>query len=239
MDVSKVKALTFDVFGTVVDWRGTIISEGKKLSEDKGFKGNWAKFADSWRAGYEPSMNRVRLGGLPWMNIDALHRIILDKLLSDCNIVGLTEAEIDYLNRVWHRLKPWLDVRAALERMRQRFVVAALSNGNMALLVNMAKYADIRWDCILSSELARPYKPDPEVYQTAADLLGLRTEQIMLVAAHKHDLHGAQAVGMKTAFVLRPMEFGSKQKSDTTQDTSFDMFAIDFEDLANKLTVAR
>jgi len=237
MDVSTVKLLTFDVFGTVVDWRSTIISEGERLTKTKGLKIDWAKFADAWRAGYGPSMARVRSGELPWVNIDALHRMILDELLTDFHITGLSEDDKDHLNRIWHRLKPWPDVVAGLERMRKRFVVATLSNGNMALLVNMAKYARLPWDCILSSELVKHYKPDPQIYQMAADLMGLRPDQVMMVAAHKGDLKAAQAVGMKTAFVPRPMEFGPKCEVDTTPDDSFNLFAIDCEDLASKLGV--
>jgi len=237
MDVSTVKALTFDVFGTVVDWRSTIISEGVELRKAKGINVDWALFADAWRAEYEPSMNLVRRGGLPWRNIDALHRMILERLLIEFKIEGLSEAEKDDLNRVWHRLRPWPDVIGGLKRMRKRFIVAALSNGNIALLVNMAKHAGLPWDCVLSSELAKHYKPDPEVYQTAADLLGLRPDQVMMVAAHKHDLRGAQAVGFKTAFVPRPTEFGPHRTPDLTPDPSFDLVARDLKDLADKLGV--
>src|ERR671925_561748 len=163
IDVSSVKALTFDVFGTVVDWRTSIIREGVRLGKSKGIKVDWAKFADVWRAGYAPAMNRVRGGEIQWMNLDALHRMILDQLLTDFSIVGLSEAEKDHLNRVWHRLKPWPDSVRGLRRLRRRFVVTTLSNGNMALLTNMAKNASLPWDCILSSELAKHYKPDKEV----------------------------------------------------------------------------
>lgn len=237
IDVSSVKALTFDVFGTVVDWRTGIIREGAKFGKSKGIKVEWAKFADAWRGGYAPAMDRVRRGELPWMSLDSLHRMILDKLLSEFNIAGLSEAEKDHLNRVWHRLKPWPDSVRGLRRLRGRFIVAALSNGNIALLTNMAKNAGLPWDCILSSELAKHYKPDKEVYQTAADLLGLRPDEVMMVAAHKDDLHAARAVGFKTAFVLRPLEFGPAQTLDLTADPSFDVTAMGFSDLADKLGV--
>jgi len=235
MDVSTVKALTFDVFGTVVDWRSTIIFEGEQLAEAKGLKVDWAKFADAWRGGYGPSMARVRSGELPWTNIDALHRMILDGLLVDFSISGLSEDEKDHLNRVWHRLKPWPDAVAGLERLRRRFVTATLSNGNMALLVNMAKHSGLSWDCVLSAELARQYKPDPEVYQMSADLLGFPPEQVMMVAAHKGDLKAAQAVGLKAAFVPRPQEFGPQREVDVSQEPWMDVYATDFEDLATKL----
>ena len=238
MNISEVKALTVDVFGTVTDWRSTIIREGTELGRVKGLRIDWARFADAWRAGYEPAMGRVRRGELPWANIDSLHRVILDQLLGEFRITGLSEDEKDDLNRVWHRLQPWPDGAAGLERLRRRFIVAALSNGNMALLTNMAKNADLPWDCILSAELARHYKPDPEVYLMAADLLGLHPEQMMMVAAHPHDLHGAQAVGFKTAYVARPMEFGGVRHSDLEPDPSFDVVADDFHDLADQLGVA-
>ena len=237
MDLSAVKALTFDVFGTVVDWRGSIIDEGKRLGAAKGLDVDWAMFADAWRAGYRPSMDRVRAGELPWTNIDGLHRMVLDELLVEFDITGLTEQEKDHLNRVWHRLKPWPDVSPGLERLRRRYIVATLSNGNVALLTNMAKHAGLQWDCILSSELARHYKPDPEVYLTAAELLGLRPEQVMMVAAHEHDLNGAKAVGMKTAYVTRPLEFGPDRKTEAPPAGSFDLVASDFHDLAGKLGV--
>jgi 2-haloacid dehalogenase len=235
MDVSLIKALTFDVFGTVVDWRGTIISEGEQFGKVKNLDVDWAKFADAWRAGYAPSMDRVRRGYLPWMNIDALHRMILEKLLEEYHI-NLSEAEKDHFNRVWHRLRPWADVVSGLHRLRQRFIIATLSNGNVALLVNMAKHAGLTWDCILSSELAKHYKPDPEVYKKAATLLGLSTEQVMMVAAHKRDLKAANAVGMKTAFVPRPLEFGDNRQVDTTGELWIDIVADDFEDLARQLS---
>ena len=150
MDISTIEALTFDVFGTVVDWRGTIIREGSRIGAEKGISADWAEFADAWRGGYEPAMRRVRLGERPWEKIDVLHREILDGLLDRFGLSGLTEREKDDLNRVWHRLDPWPEAVDGLERLRSRFVVASLSNGNMALLTNMAKNAGLPWDCVLS-----------------------------------------------------------------------------------------
>jgi 2-haloacid dehalogenase len=235
MDVSTVKALTFDVFGTVVDWRSSIIREGMAFGAARGLTVDWASFADSWRGGYQPSMNRVRHGELPWTNIDTLHRMVLDELLEKFGITGLSEADKEHLNRAWHRLTPWPDAVAGLTRLRQRFVIAPLSNGNVALLTNMAKYAGLPWDCILSAELARHYKPDPEAYLTAANLLGLRPQEVMMVAAHKGDLRAAQAVGLKAAFVPRPLERGPERTVDTTPDPAFDIHASDFLDLATQL----
>lgn len=235
-DLSSIKALTFDVFGTVVDWRTSIIREYTLLGKSKGISLAWGEFADAWRAGYAPAMDKVRNGELPWMNIDQIHRMILDDLLVNFAIKGLSESEKDEMNRVWHRLKPWPDAIRGLKRLRKRFMVATLSNGNISLLVNMAKNAGLPWDCILSSELAKHYKPDEEVYQTAADLLGLKPEQVMMVAAHKDDLYAARTVGFKTAFVLRPLEFGPEGKPDLITDPSFDLTATDFFDLADKLS---
>jgi 2-haloacid dehalogenase len=235
MNITEVEALTFDVFGTVTDWRRTIIREGGALGKDKGLEVDWAGFADAWRAGYEPSMQRVRAGDLPWLNIDALHRIILDELLVQFGITGLSEAQKDHLNRVWHRLDPWPDARQGLKRLRQRFLVAPLSNGNLSLLTRMAKHADLRWDCILSAELANHYKPDPEVYLRAAHLLGLKPEQVMMVAAHNDDLIAARSQGFRTAFVYRTEEYGPKQTTDLKPDQSADVTARDFNDLADQL----
>jgi len=235
MEFPEVRAFTFDIFGTVVDWRGSIIREGRKVWAAKGVDVDWEEFADSWRGGYEPAMQRVRRGELPWMNIDSLHRVILDDLLSRYQVNSLAEEDRDQLNRVWHRLDPWPDVADGLKRLRRRAIVAALSNGNVALLVNMARHGGLCWDCVLSAELARHYKPDPEVYQTAAALLGLEPHQMMMVAAHNGDLMGAQAVGFRTAFVRRPREYGETQTTDLVPDPGIDLVAEDFGDLAQLL----
>ena len=235
MKFPEVKALTFDIFGTVVDWRGSIIREGRQVWSERGVDVDWEAFADSWRGGYEPAMRRVRNGDLPWMNIDSLHRLILDDLLARYGVNGPAEWEKDQLNRVWHRLDPWPDVADGLKRMRRRAIVAALSNGNVALLVNMARHGGLCWDCVLSAELAEHYKPDPEVYQTAAALLGLEPHQVMMVAAHNGDLKGAQAVGFRTAFVHRPREYGPNQTTDLVPDPSIDVVAKDFMELADLL----
>lgn len=230
-----MKALVFDVFGTVVDWRGSIIREGRALGRKKKLAADWPAFADAWRAGYKPAMARVRSGELPWTKIDALHRMILDGLLARFGLQGLSEEERDDLNRVWHRLEPWPDARAGLARLKRRHVIATLSNGNVALLTNMAKRARLPWDCILSAEVVRHYKPDPETYLGAADLLGVRPQELMMVAAHKDDLHAARACGLKTAFVPRPKEYGPGVKVDTSREPAFDVHARDFNDLARKL----
>ncbi len=232
----EIRALVFDVFGTVVDWRSTIIKEGTALGRTKRLQVDWARFADAWRAGYQPTLDRVRQGELPWMPLDRLHRMILDQLLIDFRITTLTPPEIDQLNQVWHRLSPWPDVIEGLTRLRTRYILATLSNGNMALLVDMAKRAHLPWDCILSAELAQRYKPDPEVYLMAARLLNLRPQQIMMVAAHPPDLRAAQAVGMRTAFVARPLEYGQYEPM-PDQSAAFDVVEADFNDLAERLGV--
>jgi 2-haloacid dehalogenase len=233
--LNAIRALLFDVFGTVVDWRGSLVREGRALAERKGLEVDWAAFADAWRAGYRPAMDRVRRGELPWMNLDKLHRVILDEILPRFGVHGLSEAEVDDFNRAWHRLRPWPDSVRGLKRLKTKFILTTLSNGNVALLTEMAKHAGLPWDCILGAELARHYKPDREVYQSAADFLDLAPGQIVMVAAHKGDLHAARGVGLKTAFVPRPHEFGPAGKPDLTPDPSFDIVATDFTDLASQL----
>src|SRR3989442_15557243 len=227
-----VRALTFDVFGTVVDWRSSIIREGELVGAAKGLKLDWPAFADAWRAGYRPAMDRVGRG--EWHNIDELHRSILDELLPRFGVKGLSEAEIDHLNRVWHRLMPWPDSVPGLNRLRSRYVLATLSNGNIGLLVNMAKNAGLPWDCVLSGELIHKYKPDPEVYRMAARLLGFELAEVMMVAAHPPDLEAAQRTGLKTAYVPRPLEHGAERRGNPGGD-HFDVVATDFLDLAAKL----
>lgn len=234
--IPGVKALTFDVFGTVVDWRNSIAKEVSLVGKTKGIEANWEQFADDWRGGYEPAMHRVRKGELPWTPIDTLHIMILDELLDKYGLSTLSEPDKDHLNRAWHRLEPWADAVTGLENLKSHFIVAALSNGNIALLTNMAKHASLPWDCILSAELSKHYKPDPEVYETAAELLGLPTQAVMMVAAHKHDLNGAKATGMRTAYVPRPEEFGQKHVLEVASDPAYDIFAVDFLDLFRKLT---
>jgi 2-haloacid dehalogenase len=236
-DKFDVKALTFDVFGTVVDWRGSIIRECEALGKRKGMIRDWARFADEWRGGYAPAMNLVRKGELKWTNIDTLHRMVLDRLLSEFEIEELTEEEKDNLNRAWHRLSPWPDSIAGMERLRTLYVVASLSNGNVSLLVDMAKNAGLPWDCVLSSELARHYKPDKEVYLMAVSLLGLEPDEVMMTAAHRDDLEAARSFGLKTAFISRPLEFGPDGKPDTASQGEFDVVAESIIDLAQKLGV--
>ncbi len=235
MTPSSIRALTFDVFGTVVDWRGSIIREGRALGKQKNLMVDWAAVADAWRDGYKPAMDRVRKRQLPWMSIDQLHRLILDEVLAKLRIDDLTPEDKDHLNHAWHRLRPWPDARSGLKRLKKRYVLATLSNGNVSLLVDMARNAGLPWDCVLSAELFRHYKPDPEAYLGAAALLGLQPSEVMMVAAHKDDLQAAKRCGLRTAFVRRPLERGADAKADLSSDRSFDFNADDFNDLASQL----
>jgi 2-haloacid dehalogenase len=180
-------------------------------------------------------MNRVRTGELPWTKLDALHRMTLDRILGEFNVTGLTDAEKDSLNRAWHRLRPWPDAVGGLTRLKKKLIIAPLSNGNISLMTDLGKHSGLPWDCILGAELARHYKPDREVYQSAADILDLRTDQVMMVAAHLGDLRAAKGVGLKTAFVTRPLEYGPAGKPDLKPDASVDLSAKDFNELAARL----
>ena len=209
MGVMDVRALIFDVFGTVVDWRGGVIRDGAALTaRTPGHTVDWPAFADAWRGRYVPSMNRVRTGELPWTNLDGLHRVSLDELLTEFGADGLTEDDRAYLVGAWHRLDPWQDSVAGLTRLKARYTIAPLSNGHVALLVNMAKRAGLPWDLVLSAELVHAYKPDAAAYRSAPELLGLHPGEVMMVAAHLDDLAAARSQGLRTAYVRRPLEWG-------------------------------
>ena len=235
MDTNAIRALTFDVFGTVVDWRSSLIREGETLGRERGLSIDWAAFADAWRGLYQPNLSKVRNGEMPWTKLDDLHRMALDHLLVEFKITGLSEDEIDHLNRAWHRLDPWPDAVPGLTRLKRKFILATLSNGNVALMVNMAKRAGLPWDAVLGAEVARHYKPQPEAYLTTAALLGLRPEQCLMVAAHNNDLAKASEVGLRTAFVPRPNEHGAGRARDVTPAREWDVIARDFLDLADRL----
>ncbi len=232
---TTLHALVFDVFGTVVDYRGTIIHEGEQLNREKGLQVDWAAFADTWRGQYRPNMQRVMQQELPWTNLDGLHRMALDELLQQFGVTSLSEDEKAHLNRVWHRLQPWPDAVAGLTRLKQAYIIGTLSNGNVGLLVDMAKDSKLPWDVIFSAELVKAYKPDPRTYTMTYELLGLQPQQGMLVAAHMDDLQAAQKAGLKTGFVSRPLEFGPDKLPTTLPNNEFDIVASDFEDLARQL----
>jgi len=227
---ADVCALCFDVFGTVVDWHGSIAAEVRAL----GLPVDGGAFALGWRAGYAPAMQQVRSGALPWTNIDGLHRRVLDGLLTEHGI-ALDEAARESLNRIWHRLHPWPDSVPGLQRLKRRFTITTLSNGNLSLLVALAKFGGLPWDAVLSAELFHRYKPDPEVYLGATRLLGLAPEQVALVAAHPSDLRAAAACGLRTAYVQRPLERGPGGGIEGSVDGEFDLVADSFEALADEL----
>ncbi len=231
---TDVRALAFDVFGTVVDWRSGVIRAGEELTREKGLSVDWPAFADAWRRKYAPSMDRVRRGELPWTNLDALHRASLEELLREFGVEGLGEREKDHLNKAWHRLDPWPDSVEGLARLKKRRIIAPLSNGNVALLTNMAKRAGLPWDLVLSAELVRRYKPDPETYLMVPTLLDLRPDQVAMVAAHPDDLLAAAENGLRTVYVPRPLEWGPGGKAEPPHPL-FDIVAGDFVELAEKL----
>ena len=232
---NELKAVTFDVFGTVVDWRSSIAREVDLLAETNGFSVDGAEFASAWRALYQPAMSRVRSGGLPFTPLDVLHRMNLDEVLGQFGIEELSEPEKQHLNRAWHRLHPWPDVQGGLARIKSRFIIGTLSNGNVSLIVNMAKHAGLPWDVVLGAEIVGHYKPQPEAYLKSAAVLDLKPAQCMLVAAHNSDLLAAAECGFRTGFVPRPVEYGPDQISDQSPESEFDIVAEDFVDLAARL----
>jgi 2-haloacid dehalogenase len=229
------KALVFDVFGTVVDWHGSVAREVRNLAKAKGLRVNSAKFAKAWRAGYRPAMDRVMRGEVPFQKIDVIHRAILEEVLAKFKVTSLSEEEKTHLNLVWHRLKPWPDSVRGLKRLKSKFIIATLSNGNTSLLVNMAKFGGLPWDTVFSSDTFNLFKPDPGMYLGAAGRLDLSPEQVMMVAAHKHDLRAAAEQGLKTAFVKRPHEHGRNNNPDLASEPGFTINAESFLDLADQL----
>jgi 2-haloacid dehalogenase len=234
MNTTTVRALLFDVFGTVVDWHGSIVAEVKQGLALRHPGIDPHAFANAWRAGYQPAMQQVRMGALPWTTIDGLHRRILDGLLADHG-VKLPEDQAAALNLVWHRLQPWPDSVPGLQQMKQHRPVATLSNGNVALLLDMARHGGLPWDMIFSAELFGHYKPDPEVYLGACRLLDLAPEQVMLVAAHPSDLRAAARCGLRTAYVVRPLEHGQGGAMEASEAGEFDLQADSFISLAQQL----
>lgn len=223
--------LAFDIFGTVVDWHGSIAREVDAMQLGV----NGGDFALAWRAGYRPAMQRVMSGELGWTLIDDLHRMILDGLLVQFGIERLDEAQKRHLNKVWHRLDPWPDSVQGLQRLKSRFTICTLSNGNIGLLADMAKRAGLPWDCILSAEVFRAYKPDPATYLGVARVFDVAPQEVMLVAAHHDDLAGARACGLRTAYIERPLEFGPRQPKDVSPRPENDLHAASLTVLADLL----
>ena len=234
----SIKALLFDVFGTVVDWRTSVIREGEAFGRANRIQGiDWVAFADAWRGLYQPTMQKVRSGAVPWQPLDELHRASLDKLLAEHGVSGIPEAELERFNRAWHRLDPWPDAVSGLTRLKRKYILATCSNGNVALMVNLAKHAGLPWDMVLGAELARHYKPCPETYKRSVAFLRLDPSACVMVAAHNRDLAAAAACGLKTAFVPRPKEFGAQAESpvgkpDLAPSQKWDFVAEDFNALA-------
>lgn len=233
-----IRALTFDVFGTVVDWRSGVAREGRSFGERHGITLDWLAFADRWRELYQPTLSRVRDGQLPWTRLDDLHRMSLRQVLEEFGAPTLSGEQTEELNRAWHRLDPWPDVLPGLARLKRRFILATLSNGNVSLMVNMAKRAGLPWDAVLGAEVAHAYKPQPEAYLATARLLDLEPSQCLMVAAHHYDLEAARACGLRTAFVARPDEYGPKKSADAPRGSGggHDIEASDFGELAARLS---
>lgn len=229
------RALLFDVFGTVVDWRSSIAREVQAALADRPVSVDSEAFADRWRALYQPAMARVRSGEIDFVPLDELHRANLDQVLAEFSVDHLSESEKVQLNLAWHRLDAWPDAVAGLERLKSRYIIGTLSNGNIALIVNMAKHSGLPWDVVLGAEVARAYKPQPQAYLGSAQALGLTPGECMLVAAHNDDLKAAAQCGFRTAFVERPFEHGPDQKTDRTADDHYDYVSRDFVDLAGQL----
>lgn len=235
----KVKALVFDVFGTVVDWRGSVIRELTAFGNGRGLQADWARFADDWRGLYQPAMEEVRSGRRAWTILDDLHRESLLALLDRYGIRGLAPHEVEHLNTIWHRLDPWPDAVDGLLRLKRRYIIGTLSNGNVGLLTRMAKRAGLPWDVVLGAEPARAYKPMPECYERNAALLNLETSEVMLVAAHNDDLAAAAATGYRTAFVLRRGEYGPNQKKDLAAEQPWDVITDSFIGVADAMGCPR
>ena len=239
-DLSKVEALIFDVFGTVVNWRDSIIAEVSQAASEHGMpEGDWGRFADEWRAWYGKSTRELSSGDGPWRLVDDIHREKLDVLLEEYGLADVMNEEAKRrLNRAWHRLDGWTDSPGGLRRLKSKFIIATASNGNLALLVNMAKHADLPWDAVMSPDVYGAYKPSPKVYNNASKLLGLNTNQVMMVAAHVGDLEAASRQGLATGFVYRPFEHGSENPVEKPDTSSFDVSATDFDDMVDQLGCA-
>ncbi len=237
MPVKHPVAIVFDTFGTVVDWRSSLIADLSAYGTSKNIHADWPALVDAWRAAYHPSMDRVRKGELPWTKLDDLHRASLDKLIDQFGINGLTEDDRRHINLGWHRLRGWPDSVPGLTRLKSRFIIGPLSNGNVSLLLNMAKFAGIPWDMIFGSDLFGHFKPDPETYLGVAKMLDLQPDEVMMAAAHNGDLGAARRCGLLTAFFPRPGEYGPHQVRDTKAEQDWDIVATDIQDLATQLGV--
>jgi 2-haloacid dehalogenase len=235
--LANVKACVFDTFGTVVDWRNSVIAEATRWGKAKGLNINWVEFTDRWRLGYVPTIDKVRKGEIPWTNLDDLNRITLEDLLKQYEIEGLSEGEKTDLAHVWRRLKPWTDSVEGLGRLKRRYIISPLSNGNVALMTNVAKFGGLPWDLILGSDLVKHYKPDREMYLSAPFYLDLKPEEVMMCAAHIPDLQSARSYGLRTGFIYRPNEYGGGPVGvpGKAKPGDFDVVSVSIIDLAEQL----
>lgn len=234
---ASVKACVFDTFGTVVDWRGSVIAQANSWGKVKGLDINWVEFTDRWRLGYGPAMDNVRKGKIPWTNLDDLNRMILEDLLKQYKIEGLTEEEKTNWSHVWRRLKPWPDSVEGLGRLKKKYVISPMSNGNLGLMTYLAKFGGLPWDVILGSDLVKHYKPDREMYLSAPFYLDLKPEEVMMCAAHVPDLQAARSYGLRTGFIYRPNEYGGGPAGvpDKAKPGDFDVVSVSIIDLAQQL----
>ena len=234
---TRVKAIVFDTFGTVTDWRGSITRMGEALARRKGIDGvDWEAFARAWRAGYRPGLKKVIDGERPWTPVDIIHRERLEEILPQFGMDGVfSEDEKADINLFWHRLSPWPDSIPGLLRLKRKFMIGPLSNGSLWLLSSMAKNAGIPWDFVLSSDMPQAYKRDPKVYQTAVRLLGIEPGELMMGAAHNDDLQAARAEGLATAYINRPTEYGQDQVKDFEATEDYDVVVSSMEELATEM----
>jgi 2-haloacid dehalogenase len=238
-ELADVKACVFDTFGTVVDWRSSVIAEASSWGKVKGLNINWAEFTDRWRLGYRPAMEKVRNGEMPWTKLDDLNRMILEDLLEQYKIIGLSEEEKVNWAHVWRRLTPWPDSVEGLTRLKKKYIISPMSNGNVALMTNLAKFAGLPWDLILGSDLVQHYKPDREMYVSAPFYLDLNPAEVMMCAAHIPDLQSARSYGLRTGFIYRPNEYGGGPVGvpDKAKTGDFDVVSVSIIDLAQQMGV--
>jgi 2-haloacid dehalogenase len=236
-EVANVKACVFDVFGTVVDWRSSVIAEATSWGKTKGLNINWVEFTDRWRLGYQPAMDKVRKGELPWTKLDDLQRMILEDLLIQYKIKGLSEEERVNWAHVWRRLKPWPDSVEGLTRLKKKYIISPMSNGNVALMTHLAKSGGLPWDVILGTDLVQHYKPDREMYMSAPLYLDLKPEEVVMCAAHVSDLQVARRCGLRTGFIYRPNEYGDGPVGvpDKAKAGDFDVVSVSINDLAQQM----
>ena len=236
-ELGAIRAIVFDTFGTIVDWRTSLVKSLEEFGRKTDLEAAWDRLVDHWRAAYQPNLDRVRTGELEWTVLDELHYSALVRLLPEFGLTSLRESDLLFLTNCWHRLAPWPDAIDGLHRLRRKYIIGPLSNGNLALLVDLSKFAELPWDVVFGADLFRHYKPDPETYLGVCDLLRLRPEQVMMGAAHNYDLKAAKALGLRTAFILRPTEYGPGQTTDLSAESTWDIVAVDLIDLAGKLAL--